>query len=81
MNLKKSPDRPKQSAVLPSPFPAAMSGTHLSSENFEYLERIGEGTFGEVYRARDLRTGQDVAIKRVRLRDVESGGTQSSIPF
>jgi serine/threonine protein kinase len=34
---------------------------------FEILETIGEGTYGVVSRARDPRTGQLVAIKRVKL--------------
>lgn len=45
-----------------------------SGERYEYVARIGEGTFGEVHKARDTHTGEVVAIKKVRLRDVDSGG-------
>lgn len=45
---------------------------------YESLERIGEGNnVGEVYKARDVFTEDVVAVKRVRLRDVDSGGTPS----
>ena len=40
---------------------------------YEKLGRIGEGTYGVVYRARDRRTGAIVALKKVRMdkeRDV-----------
>jgi serine/threonine protein kinase len=37
------------------------AGTHLSS--YEIAGLIGAGGMGEVYRARDLRLGRDVAIK------------------
>ncbi|XP_054152927.1 cyclin-dependent kinase 10-like [Oppia nitens] len=35
--------------------------------DFEKLNRIGEGTYGIVYRARDTRTDEIVAIKRMRM--------------
>lgn len=34
---------------------------------FEKLNRIGEGTYGIVYRARDTRTGEIVALKKMRM--------------
>jgi len=38
-----------------------------SREMFQKLEKIGEGTYGVVYKARYKRTGQLVAIKKIRL--------------
>lgn len=38
-----------------------------SVEEFEKLNRIGEGTYGVVYRARDRRSGNIVALKKIRL--------------
>ena len=35
--------------------------------NFEKIEKIGEGTYGVVYKARDLTTGLTVALKKIRL--------------
>jgi cyclin-dependent kinase-like len=35
-------------------------------ENYELLEKIGEGTYGEVYKAIHLETGKQVAIKKFK---------------
>src|ERR1700693_788486 len=40
---------------------ALQPGTRLGS--FEVLDPLGKGGMGEVYRARDMRLGRDVAIK------------------
>ena len=40
---------------------------------FEKMNRVGEGTYGVVYRARDTKTGEIVALKRVRM-DREKDG-------
>ena len=36
-------------------------------ENYEKIEKIGEGTYGKVYKARDKTTGKLVALKKTRL--------------
>jgi serine/threonine protein kinase len=36
-------------------------------ENFQKIEKIGEGTYGIVYKARDKITSQFVALKKIRL--------------
>jgi len=41
--------------------------------DFEKLNRVGEGTYGIVYRARDTRTKEIVALKKVRM-DKEKDG-------
>lgn len=41
--------------------------TPLKWENFERFEKIGRGTYSSVYRARDLRTGRMMALKKVRF--------------
>lgn len=35
--------------------------------SFQRIEKIGEGTYGIVYKARDTKTGKDVALKKIRL--------------
>jgi len=36
-------------------------------DQYEKLEKIGEGTYGKVYKARDIRNGNIVALKKTRL--------------
>lgn len=42
-------------------------------DNYEKLEKIGEGTYGKVYKARDRTTGKIVALKKTRLEMEEEG--------
>ncbi|NXW90021.1 CDK3 kinase, partial [Alopecoenas beccarii] len=46
-------------------------------EVFQKVEKIGEGTYGVVYKARNKRTGQLVALKKIRL-DSETEGIPST---
>ena len=36
-------------------------------DQYEKLEKIGEGTYGKVYKAKERNTGQLVALKKTRL--------------
>lgn len=42
-------------------------------EAFEKLEKVGEGTYGKVYRARERATGKIVALKKTKLLEDEEG--------
>ena len=35
--------------------------------NYRRIEQIGEGTYGQVYRAQCLSTGREVALKKIRV--------------
>eukprot|EP01018_Ginkgo_biloba_P010023 Gb_05113 [translate_table: standard] len=39
--------------------------------NYEKIEKIGEGTYGKVYKAKDLRTGRFVAMKKTMVDESE----------
>ena len=47
--------------------------TDRNVSEFEKMNRVGEGTYGVVYRARDTKSGEIVALKRVRM-DREKDG-------
>ncbi|RHZ67028.1 hypothetical protein Glove_303g66 [Diversispora epigaea] len=47
-------------------------------ENYAKLEKLGEGTYGVVYKAQDKTTGNIVAIKKIRL-ETEEGIPPTSI--
>jgi len=44
-----------------------------SVEMFEKVEQVGEGTYGQVYKARNKDTGELVALKRVRMDNEREG--------
>jgi cyclin-dependent kinase 10 len=46
---------------------------------YEKLNRVGEGTYGVVYRARDLKSNEIVALKRVRMEEEKDGLPVSSL--
>ncbi|XP_020095761.1 probable serine/threonine-protein kinase At1g54610 [Ananas comosus] len=43
----------------------------LKADSFEKLEKIGQGTYSSVFKARDLDTGKIVALKKVRFDNFE----------
>lgn len=56
---------------LPSYFPA-LQGCR-SVEEFQCLNRIEEGTYGVVYRAKDKRSDEVVALKRLKMEKEKEG--------
>jgi cell division cycle 2-like len=50
-----------------------------SVDEFERLNKINEGTYGVVYRARDKRTGEIVALKKVKMEKEREGFPLTSL--
>ncbi|PNX85379.1 cyclin-dependent kinase [Trifolium pratense] len=44
-----------------------------SVDCFHKLEQIGEGTYGQVYMAREIETGEIVALKKIRMDNEREG--------
>ncbi|KAH6795690.1 hypothetical protein C2S51_036676 [Perilla frutescens var. frutescens] len=59
------------------PWLAAVAGEAIKgwvprkADSFEKLDKIGQGTYSNVYRARDLDEGKIVALKKVRFDNLE----------
>ena len=47
--------------------------------DYEKLEKLGNGSYGDVYRARDKRTGELVALKQIRPNEVCEGISTTTI--
>jgi len=55
--------------------------TYAAMENYQKLEKVGEGTYGVVYKARDLTTKDQrvVALKKIRLEAEDEGVPSTAI--
>lgn len=42
-------------------------GSSAAMDVFQKVEKVGEGTYGVVYKAKNKETGQLVALKKIRL--------------
>jgi len=47
--------------------------TENKYERYTRSQQIGEGTFGVVYRGLDTKTGQVVAVKKIKMGKLENG--------
>lgn len=48
-------------------------------DKYQKLEKIGEGTYGVVYKARDTTTGELFALKKIRLEAADEGIPSTAI--
>lgn len=46
---------------------------------YEKMDKLGEGTYGVVYRARDKETNEIVAVKKIRLDHADEGIPSTAI--
>ena len=49
------------------------------NEKYQKIEKIGEGTYGVVYKAKDTKTSDVVALKKIRLKAEEEGIPSTAI--
>lgn len=52
---------------------AARTEQRFTLDDFLKLEKIGEGTYGVVYKGQNVKTGQMVAMKKIRLESEDEG--------
>ncbi|WOL01384.1 hypothetical protein Cni_G10100 [Canna indica] len=50
-----------------------------SVDEFEKLNKINEGTYGVVYRAKDKKTGEIVALKKIKMKNESEGFPLTSL--
>jgi len=50
-----------------------------AARQYEKVEKIGEGTYGVVYKARDRTNGATIALKKIRLEQEEEGVPSTAI--
>jgi cyclin-dependent kinase 2 len=43
------------------------------TEKYEKIDKIGEGTYGVVYKARDTQSKELVALKKIKLENEDEG--------
>jgi len=48
-------------------------------DRYQKIEKVGEGTYGVVYKAKDLSNGQVVALKKIRLEAEDEGVPSTAI--
>jgi serine/threonine protein kinase len=46
---------------------------------YEKMEKLGEGTYGVVYKAKHKQTGEIVAVKKIRLEKEDDGVPSTAI--
>ncbi|KAE8271696.1 hypothetical protein A4X09_0g646 [Tilletia walkeri] len=55
------------------PLPLIVSDRAVPGEGYERIAQVGEGTYGQVFKARGERTGALVALKKIRMESEKDG--------
>lgn len=75
--------QPARAVLRPPPRPAFTQPPFLTAcrhvDEYERLNRIEEGSYGIVYRARDRQTGDIVALKKLKLEKEKNGFPVTSL--
>ncbi|EAS00630.2 cyclin-dependent kinase-like Serine/Threonine kinase family protein (macronuclear) [Tetrahymena thermophila SB210] len=50
-----------------------MNNNTFGSDRYEKLLKVGEGTYGEVYKAKDIQSSEIVALKKIKLENEDEG--------
>lgn len=58
---------------------ATQVSTNSLTLNYDKLEKIGEGTYGVVYKGKERKTGMIVALKKIRLETEDEGVPSTAI--
>lgn len=66
-------------AVLPLPQHDLAAPSAESMDRYQKMEKVGEGTYGVVYKARDTVSGAIVALKKTRLEAEDEGVPSTAI--
>lgn len=66
-------EKKKRPRIIGKHYPAHSEQEPRSVDVFEIQDQIGEGTYGQVYKARDKVTQDIVALKKVRLENEKEG--------
>lgn len=54
-------------------------GFYTMADSYHKIEKIGEGTYGVVYKAQEKKSGRIVALKKIRLNDENEGVPATTI--
>jgi len=63
----------KQPTFVPKPESTAPTSDARGVERYQKLEKLGEGTYGVVYKARDKTNNNIIALKKIRLEAEDEG--------